>query len=317
MSNIDSVVHPLSLVYRATGAGDSSESFKVGDRVWVGGTKAGFIKYIGATKFAPGDWVGVELDEAQGKNDGSVAGETYFSCAPNHGVFSRLNRLSRKQSVVAAETISSLRRQSKAETGTASPAGSLADLRRGSVSPTLSPAESTSSLAAAGPLAVGDRVIVASTMAGTKTGTLRYLGPTDFAKGDWAGIELDAGIGKNDGSVEGKRYFQCDANFGLFAPLHKVTKSPKMRMMKPSSITPRLKRESSNLSDISTTSSVAAKTPRKKISLSSAGLVTPTTVRSNTSALKEQLREKEQHIEQPGQGGASDDGHLVNYSPGL
>ena len=70
--------------------------------MWVGGTKAGLIKYIGATKFAPGNWVGVELDEAQGKNDGSVAGETYFHCPPNHGVFSRLNRLSRKQSVVAA-----------------------------------------------------------------------------------------------------------------------------------------------------------------------------------------------------------------------
>ena len=137
-------------------SGDSNESFKLGDRVWVGGTKAGVIKYIGATKFAPGDWVGVELDEAQGKNDGSVAGETYFSCPPNHGVFSRLNRLSRKQSVVAAETISSLRRQSKV--GTASPGGSLADLRKGSVSPTLSPAESTSSLAGSGPLAVGDRV---------------------------------------------------------------------------------------------------------------------------------------------------------------
>ena len=49
-----------------------------------------------------------------------------------------------------------------------------------------------------GSLQLGDRVIVASTMAGTKTGTLRYLGPTDFAKGkgEWAGIELDAPLGK-------------------------------------------------------------------------------------------------------------------------
>ena len=52
-----------------------SDAYKVGDRVWVGGTKAGHIRYIGTTKFAPGEWVGVELDEAQGKNDGSVAGE--------------------------------------------------------------------------------------------------------------------------------------------------------------------------------------------------------------------------------------------------
>ena len=51
----------------------------------------------------------------------------------------------------------------------------------------------------------------------------RYLGPTDFAKGEWAGIELDAGVGKNDGTVDGKRYFECAANFGLFAPIHKVS----------------------------------------------------------------------------------------------
>lgn len=36
-------------------------------------------------------------------------------------------------------------------------------------------------------------------------GTLRYLGTTDFAAGEWAGVELGEPIGKNDGSVGGKR----------------------------------------------------------------------------------------------------------------
>lgn len=40
---------------------------------------------------------------------------------------------------------------------------------------------------------------------GSKPGTLRYLGPTEFANGEWAGVELDDPLGKNDGSVEGKR----------------------------------------------------------------------------------------------------------------
>ena len=59
-----------------------------------------------------------------------------------------------------------------------------------------------------GSLQLGDRVIVASTMAGTKTGTLRYLGPTDFAKGkgEWAGIELDAPLGKN---INTPRRYRC------------------------------------------------------------------------------------------------------------
>ena len=148
------------------------------------------------------------------------------------------------------------------------------------------PTESTTSLAGGGALAVGDRVIVASSMAGTKTGTLRYLGPTDFAKGEWAGVELDAAIGKNDGSVDGRRYFECEPNFGLFAPLHKVTKSPKMKMQKPSVITPvKMRRERSDLSDVSVSSSIGfgtKVTPRRQSTTAAGGLVTPATVRTTT-----------------------------------
>ncbi|XP_013788864.1 CAP-Gly domain-containing linker protein 1-like [Limulus polyphemus] len=72
-------------------------------------------------------------------------------------------------------------------------------------------------------LRIGDRVVVNS-LNGTKTGTLRYLGSTDFASGQWAGVELDEPTGRNDGSVAGKRYFSCKMDFGLFAPVHKVAR---------------------------------------------------------------------------------------------
>ena len=49
-----------------------------------------------------------------------------------------------------------------------------------------------------------------------QTGTLKYCGPTEFAGGLWAGIDLDDEAGKNDGSVGGISYFVCAPKHGKF-----------------------------------------------------------------------------------------------------
>ena len=41
----------------------------------------------------PGKWIGVVLDDAKGKNNGSVQGKKYFTCEDNHGIFVRQSQV--------------------------------------------------------------------------------------------------------------------------------------------------------------------------------------------------------------------------------
>ena len=43
-----------------------------------------------------GKWIGVVLDDAVGKNNGTVQGKKYFSCEENHGIFVRQSQVSKK-----------------------------------------------------------------------------------------------------------------------------------------------------------------------------------------------------------------------------
>ena len=67
-----------------------SGKWEVGLRVCTGSgasVKHGVVAFVGETSFSTGEWIGIVLDAAEGKNDGSVAGVRYFSCEPNFGLF--------------------------------------------------------------------------------------------------------------------------------------------------------------------------------------------------------------------------------------
>ncbi|XP_018424016.1 PREDICTED: dynactin subunit 1 [Nanorana parkeri] len=63
------------------------------------------------------------------------------------------------------------------------------------------------------PLKVGTRVEV---IGKGHRGTVAFVGATLFATGKWVGVILDDSKGKNDGTVQGRKYFTCEENHGIF-----------------------------------------------------------------------------------------------------
>jgi len=65
-------------------------AFVVGARCKVfPGDRLGTVRWVGLLEGKKSPWVGIELDEPTGKNDGSVKGKKYFTCSENYGCFAQ------------------------------------------------------------------------------------------------------------------------------------------------------------------------------------------------------------------------------------
>ncbi|KAG8510215.1 CAP-Gly domain-containing linker protein 4, partial [Galemys pyrenaicus] len=227
----------------------TSLGLKLGDRVVIAGQKVGTLRFCGTTEFASGQWAGIELDEPEGKNNGSVGKVQYFKCAPKYGIFAPLSKISkakdRRKNIVhtsstkAAPLIRSQKIDvahvtSKVNTG-------LMSSKKDSAS------ESTLSLPLGGELktvAEKDVTLLGSISNSSSTSSLEHKQShpkkpnassnnkktmsksssvsSRASAGYWYGIELEKPHGKNDGSVGGVQYFSCSPRYGIFAPPSRV-----------------------------------------------------------------------------------------------
>jgi len=81
----------------------SGKPIIVGGKVFVKDKHLeGVVRFVGTTEFAPGKWIGVQLTEPKGKNNGSVHGKAYFSCPDNCGLFVRQNQIVMLENVSGA-----------------------------------------------------------------------------------------------------------------------------------------------------------------------------------------------------------------------
>uniref|UniRef100_A0A673T5A1 CAP-Gly domain containing linker protein family member 4 n=1 Tax=Suricata suricatta TaxID=37032 RepID=A0A673T5A1_SURSU len=226
----------------------ASLGLKLGDRVVIAGQKVGTLRFCGTTEFASGQWAGIELDEPEGKNNGSVGKIQYFKCAPKYGIFAPLSKISkakdRRKNLVptSAKAVPLIRSQkidvahvtSKVNTG-------LMTSKKDSAS------ESTLSLPPgeeSKPVTDKDVTLLGSISSSSSTSSLEHKpghpkkpntrsnnkktmskSPSVSSRasaGYWYGIELEKPHGKNDGSVGGVQYFSCSPRYGIFAPPSRV-----------------------------------------------------------------------------------------------
>lgn len=72
-------------------------------------------------------------------------------------------------------------------------------------------------------MTVGARCKVSVQSAPDRLGTVMYTGIVEGLPGYWIGVKYDEPLGKNNGTLKDKQYFECPDKYGAFVKPHNVT----------------------------------------------------------------------------------------------
>lgn len=73
---------------------------QLNDRITLKNNIPGVVRYIGPVEGRDEEWVGIELDEPRGSNNGCINNKRYFSCSEKHGLFVKYKKLTQSLSAI-------------------------------------------------------------------------------------------------------------------------------------------------------------------------------------------------------------------------